>query len=401
MMAGILMFPVFALAQSSSLHVDQPIGTNDTNNPGNIQITDVTVAPQDNQAVISWQTAGQTIAQLSWGKTRDYRDGVISEQQYASSHSVTLPGLTAATTYYFFILAGDSLGRHSSYTGEFRTENILDNVPPYNVAQFQAIPLSDRIVLSWKNPPNLDFAAVRVVRSEKFFPFDITNGTVIYEGTADHFEDTKVNPGIVYYYSIFSRDQQGNYSSGSINSAMILWYSDPPVVDLGLPKPLTLPDKQLSINNFRFTYRDSGILIPDLQALMSNQAIQIEIAEAQLPEEVAYLLVTIKNTALGTKAIYLFSHDTVNHRFVYIVSPFSQEFSGLLTISLLNRAKFITQEVAAPIMVRPLLLSDAVSPTMAPQSGLPSVATIWWFIILAILLIILYLWYLIKQREKK
>ncbi len=90
-----------------------------------------------------------------------------------------------------------------------------------NVMNFTAIPQNDSIVLSWTNPTSAIFHSVRLIRSDKFFPGNINEGDVVYEGSAEYHQDFDVAVGVINYYAIFARDVYGNYSSGALAQARI------------------------------------------------------------------------------------------------------------------------------------------------------------------------------------
>lgn len=61
-------------------------------------------------AKIIWNTSQNAICQLSWGKTADYEQGSVAENNYYTSHFTILSDLTPQTTYHFLITCrNDSL----------------------------------------------------------------------------------------------------------------------------------------------------------------------------------------------------------------------------------------------------------------------------------------------------
>ncbi len=69
----------------------------------------------------------------------------------------------------------------------------------------------DEIAMSGMLPPAPDFEATVIVRRDDRFPTDHTDGTVVYEGTAEQCVDV-VSDTENYYYAAFSRDDLKNYS---------------------------------------------------------------------------------------------------------------------------------------------------------------------------------------------
>ncbi len=92
---------------------------------------------------------------------------------------------------------------------------------PVNVINFNAIPGSTSIFLNWNYPTGADIRSVRIVRSTTFFPTNISDGEVIFEGDAQGVIDHNVTIGTQYYYTLFAQNSLGLYSSGVLAQARI------------------------------------------------------------------------------------------------------------------------------------------------------------------------------------
>ena len=88
--------------------------------------------------------------------------------------------------------------------------------------------------LSWVNAIDPDFDVVRVLRSEDFYLTNPFAGRVVYEGAGTTVIDVETEKGKTYYYTIFSRDGSGNYSSGSI----VLGQTSPALIPLVLEEQI-------------------------------------------------------------------------------------------------------------------------------------------------------------------
>ena len=93
---------------------------------------------------------------------------------------------------------------------------IFDITAPVNVSSLKAEPKNKKIELSWLNPKDADFAGVKINRSRESYALNPNEGEVIYDGSRDFFIDTNLENKIAYFYTVFSYDQAGNYSSGAI-----------------------------------------------------------------------------------------------------------------------------------------------------------------------------------------
>ena len=126
-----------------------------------------------NSADIEWKTTEPALCQLFWGRTSEYKEGIISEIAFSLSHKTTLTNLLPETTYHFKIKCQDQRGKESENIDQrFITLTPPDITPPANVSDFEAISGNSQITLKWKNPPDSDFKAARIMRSEKFYPKD-------------------------------------------------------------------------------------------------------------------------------------------------------------------------------------------------------------------------------------
>jgi hypothetical protein len=99
---------------------------------------------------------------------------------------------------------------------------------PVNPSDFIAVPDINFITLTWQNPSALDFDVVRVMRGENSYPTTPADGTLVYEGTGETVNDLYLVVGKKYYYTIFSKNLDGYYSSGAVASATIPGAIEPP-----------------------------------------------------------------------------------------------------------------------------------------------------------------------------
>ena len=80
-------------------------------------ISGVTAAPTSNSATITWSTNEPGTSQVDYGLSASYGT-VVSDPALATSHSLTLTGLTAPTLYHYQVTSVDSAGNPAS-SGDF------------------------------------------------------------------------------------------------------------------------------------------------------------------------------------------------------------------------------------------------------------------------------------------
>jgi hypothetical protein len=183
-------------------------------------IFNVIVSPGMTSAVVSWETDEPAISSLSWGLNRDYGLGSLSETSFTKKHETIITGLVPGMVYYFEIKARDNIGNEGKLGGfSFLTLLPPDNQPPSNVRNLEAVleeKITDNsILLTWENPIDPDFEAVRVLRGRSFYPRDPFDGEVVYDGPFEKTIDITGKDDL-FFYTVFTRDGVGNYSSGAI-----------------------------------------------------------------------------------------------------------------------------------------------------------------------------------------
>jgi hypothetical protein len=194
---------------------------NNTSGSSILQIRDLTSASTQNSSLITFTTNHAAQAKVYWGLTENYELGSVSGIFYNFEHSINLSDLASETRYYYKVEVIDGLGVKVSETSSLQTLRDYSFSPLANVSHFEAIPEENSIMLQWIIPRNRDIESVRIVRSDKFFPRDITDGEIIFEGYAENYLDQNVVVGKMYYYALFARDIEGNYSSGVLAQAQI------------------------------------------------------------------------------------------------------------------------------------------------------------------------------------
>ncbi len=217
-----------ALGETSSNCPTDCTGGGPGGGGGPLIISAVLASSSTSTATITWTTNFSAFSVLSWGKTIDYELGSIAEVTPGTSHSTVLVGLTPGTLYYFKIVAekeGDASKTASSEGNMFTTLSVAPppNPPPANPTGFTAVYSAPAggIELNWVKPSDLDLAAVRIMRQTTFYPTAPDEGLLIYEGLGSSFLDTDVLAGTTYYYTIFARDEAGQYSSGAVDSESV------------------------------------------------------------------------------------------------------------------------------------------------------------------------------------
>lgn len=259
--------------------------------PFNEMILSLEILPQKDSVVIRYTTNSHIRSIIKWGRTSSYELGSLAEQAFSVTHETHITGLTPGTVYQFTIEGQDQFSRSGIvHVGHFTTLPPEDTFPPGNVTGLTGVRAGDDIALSWKLPEDPDFDHVRIVRSDVFYPSDIADGWVVYEGRARDFRDTSVEKDVHYYYTVFSYDALGNISSGAVvlvrsrsENAIPLEEIDP-----------TLNEIALSFDDIIFT--QEGVRLPMLDGLVDvdgSKQLTIAIPYDKVPEHLKTILVII------------------------------------------------------------------------------------------------------------
>jgi hypothetical protein len=141
----------------------------------------------------------------------------FSEDDFRQSHSAQFTGLTPETHYNFQVECRDRSGNISVTSNfEFTTLSGRDMISPPNVGYFEATGADRMVRLSWLNPDDPDFEGVVITRNTLFYPRNVFDGLVVYDGKSFALSDFNVTANQTYYYAAFSYDKVGNFSSGAI-----------------------------------------------------------------------------------------------------------------------------------------------------------------------------------------
>jgi hypothetical protein len=180
----------------------------------NIQVINIT----ETSGNVTWQTDEPSTSQVQYGLSNAYELGTLSSTDLVISHAIPLLGLTQNTLYHFQVSSTDAAGNTAISADQIFT-TLPDLTPPANVSNFRATAGDSQISLSWTNPPDPDFAGVKILRKTENFPSGPTDGTLIYDGAGTSLVDPGLTNGVTYYYGTFSYDSAGNFASGALASA--------------------------------------------------------------------------------------------------------------------------------------------------------------------------------------
>jgi hypothetical protein len=179
-----------------------------------MDVQNVSTVVTEQSVTVTFTTDRFVQSRVRWS-TLGGAENIVQGTAAVRAHEFVLDGLEPGTRYELLI---------ETYTDErflgdaerlvVTTTALPDQTPPSNVRNLQAEAVGGGVELRWENPPELDFARVRVVRSTRWFPLDTVDGWVVYEGAGVSFTDQVRDRPI--FYTVFSIDESGNISSGAV-----------------------------------------------------------------------------------------------------------------------------------------------------------------------------------------
>ncbi len=193
---------------------DSPSGPKDTTPPG--QISNLSMTKADNQVVLSWTNPndadfdGVLIRMSVTTYPLGPNDG--TEVYKNNGNTYTATSLTNGIIYYFSVFAYDF---SRNYAEAVKDEAIpVDTINPNPVASFAAFIGDRQINLTWTNPVDNDYSKVIIRRLDTDYP-GLSEGVLVYDGSGNSCLQTSLTNGVTYYYSAFSVDDDGLYSTSA------------------------------------------------------------------------------------------------------------------------------------------------------------------------------------------
>jgi len=294
------------------------------------------VVPGYTSATIKWDSFVPTIFILKWGESNDYQSGTLQNVNFVNNHSVVLSNLKSNTIYYFTIETETYLGKTVVISNKtFTTTTPPDTEPPMNPTGATALSATSGITISWINPKDKDFSYIRVVRSTERYQSDPYGGRLIYEGSGQYLRDGDVKEGIHYYYTIFARDKNGNFSSGTMED--ITYYLLDSTKGQAVPETPTEPEIKIPTttselpNSYRVEQNDEHVfmVVVDFGLEKQDYDMWVEIKDKDNKVEGRYFLsdrkddynykeVKIPNTGLsGEYDVLIYRHFKGEIEMVY------------------------------------------------------------------------------------
>lgn len=273
-----------------------------------IELIDIRSQSSEDSIALEFTTNRYARFTIRWGRTNSYELGYTGTDVFQKEHRTFIDSLTPGTTYQIEIILLDEFGSSQlRYQTEIITKPRPDDQPPANVSGLTVFDLNEVLQLTWQNPPLDDFAKVRVLSNDYFYPIHSADGWLVYDGTGETVIDRRsLASGATRYYTVFVYDTVGNISSGAIvavtrdeNGAVTISTSFPTIT----PTPIDdiSPAVQAILEQLQFA--DVIFMQDGSEQLVDHNRIQlsgsretlVRLAYDKVPEHLKTIMVTLRD----------------------------------------------------------------------------------------------------------
>lgn len=172
----------------------------------------------ESRATITWTTDEPSDSQVQYGTTNFYDFSTPVNTALVISHSVSLTGLSANTTYHYRVNSTDSAGNQAtSIDYSFMTlpsgSQPPDTTPPASITNLHSISVSGtKITWKWVDPADSDYSKVMVYLNGAFQK-NVSKGNQTYVASG-------LSRNTLYTISIHTVDNVGNINQTWVNNTV-------------------------------------------------------------------------------------------------------------------------------------------------------------------------------------
>ncbi|MFA6301311.1 MAG: hypothetical protein WC609_03090 [Candidatus Paceibacterota bacterium] len=350
----------------------------------NIPIYNLSIQANFVNAIISWDTSVSTISTIKWGVTMEAKEGILRSVVFAREHRMEILNLKAGTMYYFTIESQDINGKNSIHPSTyFFTKFLKDTTLPSGPLNVKTSADVSGITITWQNPLDNNFSYIRIMRHEDRFRGDPFLGKLIYEGNGEKFLDKNVTEGKKYFYVLFSRDINGNFSTGT-GISQSAYSSLPPAPGTEIPPEVFIPE-----NFFVYQYNQQAEILTSTKVITieNNKSTIIDTNIKTLPDDWMEV-VDGEGVVIGQ---YLFSYNADSKRYQSVIPSLPN--AGIYHIKI-HRYK---DNISTIIGEGALLVKENLVPGESDSS---SNAYLYLILIIATIFALFLLRILLKRKKK-
>lgn len=185
-------------------------GQTDTTAP---TITSISVNASSISSVVTWTTNEGATTQVKYGTTSNLGSNTTEDTTLSTSHSVTVSGLTASTTYYYQVVSKDAASNSSSSsTATFTTTaaGAADTTAP-TLTNVSVSVTSSAATITW----NTDESSTSQVEYGTSLLLGTSTTEDTNKVTSHSVQITGLSAGTKYYFAAKSKDASANAGTSS------------------------------------------------------------------------------------------------------------------------------------------------------------------------------------------
>lgn len=363
-----------------------------------------TIIPSTNSALFKWETSMPSRFSLRWGRNDVFDGGYIVSEVYRKENQTLVSGLEPGTVYFYELIGYSSNGAAVELKkGSFKTDSRAGLVTP-NVQNLRAEVAQNNVTLSWVLPVLAEGAVVRVVRSHLYYPTDIYDGAVVYEGKDGLFFDAGALQNYeTLYYSVFVIAADGSISSGAVVQAKKRAVSTSPPPEEILPpeeEPVLLPDFNFSVENIILTQGNKNFSFKSEKIELSAQDyFVISIPYESLPKHLKSIIVTLLDP-LDQKRSYSFLLRINKDRTAYeaVIAPLEAVGVSRLQVEIFDYERHVIARYRKQIDF--VSNHNATGEVIFPDKIVKMFAPLFFWIVLGLLFLIALFFYFRRRSNK-
>lgn len=201
----------FSLASTTSVLIDTVAPAKATNPRATAAVRNVT---------LSWNNPIDDFQSVMIRKSNDHFPTSIEDED------LLVLGLNAANhpddnledgTYFYSIFTRDATG---NFADEATASVTIDTTAPARATEFRATATGKNVRLTWLKP-GVDFHSAMIRKSTERFPLATDAPELVAEGLVAEVHNDNDLPDETYFYSIFTRDADGNFSTAATTSVTV------------------------------------------------------------------------------------------------------------------------------------------------------------------------------------
>lgn len=201
-------------------------------------ISSVASTTTTSAATITWNTNEGATSQVEYGQTTGYGSTTTLDQNLVTSHSVSLSGLNATTTYHFRVQSKDASNNvATSADTSFTTLPAPDTTPPViSRVTYTDITISDATITWTTDEPST--SQVEYGTTDGYGTSSVLDGNLV---TSHNVVLSGLEPGAKYHFRVRSKDSAGNEAVSidtAFNTASAVGRVQGKIVMTGTEQPL-------------------------------------------------------------------------------------------------------------------------------------------------------------------